>query len=113
MNEIPWGDIVSGATLLTVVYGVARGIITRKDCDKCKAGIKADTHERRRKDDKAFERGSLKFEGIQETLGAHGEQLAAIGATQEAQGETLCDVKDSVQMLVTAQINKAQGGGVV
>lgn len=63
-------EIVQLSTLASVVFIIARGIVTKKDCDKCKA----DT-------DKDLDKGDVKFEEIGRTLTDHGEQLSGISST--------------------------------
>lgn len=65
-----WAQLI---TMIGVIFMIARGIVTKKDCEKCKTET-----------NKNLESGSNEFREINSTLTDHGEQLAGIGATVSA-----------------------------
>lgn len=78
-------------TMAGVVFMIARGIVTKRDCEKCKTETEED-----------LDKGSENFKEIRGTLADHGEQIAGIGST-------VSGVADNVQILVTKAIGN--GGG--
>lgn len=71
-----------------VVFMIARGIVTKKDCEKCKSGTDAD-----------LAAGSKEFKEIRATQADHGEQLAGIGSTVNS-------MEQNVSLIVEHHITK-------
>lgn len=81
-----WAQLI---TMLGVFFMIARGIVTKKDCEKCKSETDDD-----------LDSGKEEFKEIKATQADHGEQLAGIGSTVNA-------MERNVQVLVGHHI----GGG--
>ena len=79
--EINIATIFQIVTLLVLIFGIVRGIITKGDCKECKTGINTE-----------LTKGNDKFDVIDKTLAAQGAQLTMI--------------VDSVGMLVEHHIDK-------
>lgn len=66
-------EITQLLTLLGVVFMIMRGIVTKKDCEKCKTETEGD-----------FKAGRREFKEVRQVQADHGEQLAGIGSTVTA-----------------------------
>ena len=65
--DINIGVVFQIVTLLVLVFGIARGIITKSDCKECKTDITND-----------LDKGNVKFDGITKTQAEHGTKLEGI-----------------------------------
>jgi hypothetical protein len=64
------GELAQILTMAGVIFMIARGIITKKECDKCK-----------NETEDGFKDGRKEFKEMRRVQTDHGEQLAGISST--------------------------------
>lgn len=91
LSEITIIESAQLVTMAGVLFMIARGIVTKKDCEKCKAETKAD-----------LDSGRKEFREIKDTQADHGGQLAGISSA-------VSTMEGNVNLLVSHHIGGSNG----